>query len=204
MSRRGKGTNAGCHARRIDEVAYQAGESLCERPQSLDARLAVGGASISTWAECDGPLPPAVGRESTSALLHQEWVALAAVKPLCDLALESFACVEAITASCIAGVPYTGLRDAIRFSDVQKAEIAEAVQRVAANHAAVFAAHKDTIELAVALTAMQAAKLDQVLLLAADNEPLSRRQVFGSLAIIFAPLLALLLLAWLKRLQAGA
>ena len=119
------------------------------------------------------------------------------------LALDALACIEAITASGIAGVPYTGLREAMRFSDAQKAEIAEAVQKIAANHAAAFAAHKDAIELGVALTAMQAAQLDQVLLLAADKEPLSWQQVLGSLAIIFAPLALLLVLDWLRQLQAG-
>jgi hypothetical protein len=134
---------------------------------------------------------------------RQEWGPTADVKPLCDLALNSLACIEAITASCIADVPYVGLREAMRFSDAQKAEIAEAVQKIAANHAAVFAAHKDAIELGVALTAMQAAQLDQVLLLAADNEPLSWQQVLGSLAIFFAPLALLLVLDWLRQLQAG-
>lgn len=181
MPRRGKGTTAGSRARRIDEFGYQPG-----------AR-----------AEPDRQLPPTGDEEFADTASRQVSGATAAVKPLCDLALDALACVEAITASCIAGVPYTGLREAMRFSDAQKAEIAEAAQKVAANHSAVFAAHKDAIELGVALTAMQAAQLDQVLLLAADNEPLSWRQVFGSFAIIFAPLLALLVLDWLKRLQAG-
>jgi hypothetical protein len=153
-------------------------------------------------AERDSPLPPAYEPESAGAVRGQE-SETAAIKPLCGLILDSLACVEAITASCIAGVPYTGLREVMRFSDAQKGEITNAVQKVAANHAAAFAAHKDAIELGAALTAMQAAQLDQVLLLAADDEPLSWPQVLGSLAIIFAPLLLLLALFWLKRLQAG-
>jgi hypothetical protein len=148
----------------------------------------------------ESPLTRAYEHESASAVSRHEWGATTAIKPLCNLALDSIACIEAITASWIAGVPYTGLRDAMRFSDAQKAEIAEAVQKVAVNHAGIFAAQKDAIELGVALTAMQAAQLDQVLLLAADNEPLSWQQVLGGLAIIFAPLLLLLALGWLKRL----
>jgi hypothetical protein len=154
-------------------------------------------------AEPDRQLPPTGDVEFAGAASCQVSGATAAVKPLCDLALDALACIEAITASCIAGLPYTALREAMRFSDAQKAEIAEAVQKVAANHGAIFAAHKDAIELGVALTAMQAAQLNHVLLLAADNEPLSWQQVLGVLAIIFAPLLLLLAVGSLKRLQAG-
>jgi hypothetical protein len=181
MPRRGKETTAGSRARRRDVSGYQPGPR----------------------AEPDRQLPPTGDMGFAGAASCQVSGATAAVKPLCDLGLDALACVEAITASCIAGVPYTALREAMRFNDAQKAEIAEAVQKVAANHGAIFAAHKDAIELGVALTAMQAAQLNHVLLLAADNEPLSWQQVLGSLAIIFAPLLLLLVLDWLKRLQAG-
>jgi hypothetical protein len=126
----------------------------------------------------------------------------AAVKGLCDLALDSIACVEAITASWIAGVPYTGLREAIRFSDAQKTEITEAVRKVAVKHATAFTVHKDAIEIGVVLTAMQTAQLEQVLLLAGGKEPLSGRQLLGILAIIFGPLLALLVLGWLCQTHA--
>jgi len=149
------------------------------------------------------PLARAYKPEFPDTGSHKVSGTTAEVKPLCDLALGALACVETITASCTAGIPYTGLREAMRFSDVQKTEIAEAVKKVAVNHAVIFATHKDAIELAVVLTAMQAAQLDQVLQLAADNEPLSWQQVLGGLAIIFAPLLALLVLDWLKRQQAG-
>jgi hypothetical protein len=187
----------------MDEFGHRPAKSLGESPERLSIEPAERRASIGARSEPNELLSPAAEEESAEAASRQVAGATAAVKPLCDLTLDSLACVEAITASCIAGVPYIGLRDTVRFSDAQKAEIAEAVQRLVANHATVFAAHKDAIELGVALTAMQAAQLDHVLQLTADKEPLSRRQVLASLAIIFAPLLALLVVACLKRLQAG-
>jgi hypothetical protein len=122
---------------------------------------------------------------------------------LCALAVDSLTCVQAVLASSLTGLPCGTLRKAMHFTNAEKIELAEALQKIAVKHATFCAEHKDTIELGMALTAMQAAQFDHVLLLTADKEPLSGRQVLASLAIIFAPLLALLVVAWLKRLQAG-
>ncbi len=118
---------------------------------------------------------------------------LTGVTPVLDerlfgLALDSLACVQAQLASFIAGIPYGAAREATRFSEEEKAKLAEAVQKVAIKHAATFAEHKDAVQLGVAFVAIQATQLDQILCLAAGDEPLTGKQCLVGLLITLAPL----------------
>ena len=107
---------------------------------------------------------------------------------LSPLAFDLFACVQAIVASTIAGVPYTAAREAMRLSADDEAELAGVVEQLVIKHAAAFAEHKEIVELGVAFMAIQAARLDHALCLAAGDQPLTGKQCVVGLLMISAPL----------------
>jgi hypothetical protein len=107
---------------------------------------------------------------------------------LYPLAFDLFACVHAILASPIAGVPYSVAREAMRFSADEEAELARAIEKLVIEHAAVFAEYKEIVELGVAFMAIQAARLDQALCLTAGDQPLTRKQSVVGVLMVLAPL----------------
>jgi hypothetical protein len=120
---------------------------------------------------------------------------------LSALALGAFEVVDTLIVSALAGVPYAAAREAVQLTDDQRAEIFEAARKAAGAHARFFAEHEDALAFGVDLAAIQAAKLEQVLVLAVGEQaqPLLLRETLGILALFFAPFLALLLIYALKR-----
>jgi hypothetical protein len=120
------------------------------------------------------------------------------------LALGAFEVIEMLIVSTLARVPYTVIREVAQLTDDQRADIRRVAQKAADAHARFFAEHEDEVAFGIGLAAIQAVKLDQILLFTADERPFSPCETFGILAIMFAPLLIVLLLYALKRSGAGS
>ena len=107
---------------------------------------------------------------------------------LYPVALDLLACVHAILASTVAGIPYCAARETTRFSADEEAELAGAMEKIVIEHAAAFAEHKEILELGVAFMAIRAARADQALCLAAGDQPLTWKQCAAGLLMVLAPL----------------
>ena len=118
------------------------------------------------------------------------------------LLFDSLATVQATLVSASKDVPYTALRPTVAIGEQEKAELIRAVQAVIVKHQAFFAHHKDALEFVTAVTAVNAAQMDH-LLLALDHSvgspsptdpgPLgghicSAREAVGIALIVLAPL----------------
>jgi hypothetical protein len=108
---------------------------------------------------------------------------------LAGLVLGTLDQISAVVGSAISGVPYAAMRTSAGFSEEDESELRGALEAVAWKHSTSFAEHKPLIEMLVGLTALQAAKADSVLMQKGDAQPLSSREMFGILFMIFAPLL---------------
>ena len=176
-----------------NEYGFLEGETLNDRPRRLDEDLVSCRANIGVH---DEPQPTGVPfrQEHRTGLLFDE--------QLYPLALDSLACAHAILASFSARVPYGAAREVTRFAEGEEAQLAEMQQQVAIKHAAFFAEQRELVELGVALVAIPASQLDQLLAVAATDEPLTGRQCFGGLLFVLAPLLVLLVIHGLSLLVA--
>jgi len=136
---------------------------------------------------------------------------------LSSIYLESLSIVQASIVSCFAGVPYSWGREVARLSDEDKQQLRCATQAVVSKHARWFEQNQHAIEFVLALTAAQAIKVDGLLAATetvatpgnslgaqppVEVKGLSLGQVVTILGIIFAPVLALLMLYLLKRKKA--
>lgn len=141
---------------------------------------------------------PADGQEPASAV-QRPGLGPVLGQRLPVLALGAFQVIDTLIVSALVGVPYTVAREAAQLTDDQRAEILEAAHKAAGAHAEFVAEHEDALAFGVGLAAIQAAKLDHMLGLAGEDQALSPRETLEILALIFAPLLALLLIYALKR-----
>jgi hypothetical protein len=118
------------------------------------------------------------------------------------LLFDSLASVQAAIVSASKGVPYRTFRQAMALDQQEKHELTSAAQAVAVKHPAFFAQHKDALEFATVLTAINAAHMDHLFSLLgqsddspAQAEPIppvehvcSAREALGMALIVLAPL----------------
>ncbi len=128
------------------------------------------------------------------------------------LLFDSLASVQAAIVSASKELPYRALRQAMAIGEQEKRELTRAAQAVAAKHAAFLSQHKDALEFVVGLTAINAAQMDQLLLLIdqSDGSPgpaescpsgehvCSAREALAIAVIVLAPLALLALILILK------
>jgi hypothetical protein len=120
---------------------------------------------------------------------------------LAGLVLGTLDQVSAVVGSAISGLSYAAIRKFAGYSREDEKELRESLEAVAQTSTS-FAEHRPFIELLVGVTALHAAKADQLLMLTDKQKPLSLREMFGVLLLIFAPLLLLGLIFLLKPLKA--
>jgi len=131
---------------------------------------------------------------------RESGVVAAADERLCNLALDTFARVQAVIASCLVPMPYEAARTAMDFTRGEKAELTLAAQGVLTTHADLVEEHRGVIALGVAAAAIHVARLDKLMLLAGEDHTPSPRDAVVNLVILFSPLLAFLGLCALMQL----
>ena len=154
MNTNAKGARAERRARNLetigrDEYGFEPGETLGARCARLDEELAAARANIGARGE---PIQEPEERPVLDERLPGLW-------------LDAFTPIVAVSASAATGAPYTAIRAAMNSDEDRRDEFTRAAQQAAAS-SPWFAAHRDEIELAIALTAITAAHLDRMLTLA--------------------------------------
>lgn len=120
---------------------------------------------------------------------------------LAGLVLGTLDQVSAVVGSAVGGVPYAAIREVAGFSNEDENEL-RALLDAATQNSTPFAEHRSIVELLVGMTALHAAKADHVLMLTHKQEPLSLREMFGILLLIFAPFLLVGLIVLLNAQKA--
>jgi len=113
---------------------------------------------------------------------------------LCALALDALTSLESFIVSRTAGLPYSALRDALRFEEPEREQIIGAAQAIAENHSDWVREHGGPAFFLITLTAAQIAKLDALLLARPDPDPPhdpreARQELLWGLLVIFLPAL---------------
>lgn len=124
-----------------------------------------------------------------------------------ELFLDALAPLQAAIASAAARVPYIAVRGVMDVDEESRGEVVRAFEAVVAKHAGFFAEHRSAIEFTGPLMALNAAKVDHLLVLAGASQaeagqplqPCSMAETFAIGCIVLAPLALLaliLILGW--------
>lgn len=123
---------------------------------------------------------------------------------LCTIVLNALTSLEAFIASRTAGLPYSALRDALRFGEHEQEQIIGAAQAIAENHSDWMRDDGGPTFFLITLTAVQIAKLDALLLARPDPNPPhdpreARQELSWGLLVIFLPALLFGLIFLLRK-----
>jgi hypothetical protein len=118
------------------------------------------------------------------------------------LLLDALAPVETAVASAISGVPYAAIRPAIHVEEDHRRELQSAVEAVASNHPNFFAKYGSALEFVVSLMALNAARVDHLLVISdmsgaesgQNTKACSASQALAIGLVVLAPLVFLTLI----------